>query len=276
MIARATISRKKTITMQRFEHDWKALDIADLPANQQARLAFNIKRGDVSSVMGMIVQTADLSWGKLPPHTRAWNTKEEWIAAGVAHTVTHVAKMYHKTRGVKFSTYLQTCLTNFYHYHSEPMRAKERWEGETISIERDFVKVNNRYHTTVEFYLAHTMRLPSPEMEVISRIDAVRKFMKVYHAATPNLRKYLIKWFLTSKMIRMREGEEYRSAQSELALLAPEHGFQIDMAVFLATNDQARAEAAMLVVRNYRTGGWHSLHDCPERDALPTAAMAVQ
>lgn len=240
--------------MSRFEQDWNALDVLDLPANQQGRLVRKIKQGDVSSVFPMIIKTADESWGRLPPHTRAWYTREEAIAAGVAFTVTSVAKTFDKKKGTKFSTYLQDCLTNFFiTIESEPLRAQKRWEGDTISFERDLVKVDNRYLTTVEFYLTHTMKIASPEEDVISRIDAERHFLQVYKAATPTLRKYLIRWFLTTRVIRMKDGEEYRAARRELRRLAPLHNFTFDMAHYLAGNDLARAETTLEVLRHYRT-----------------------
>jgi hypothetical protein len=237
--------------MSSLEKDWQALDILQLPPNKQAQLVRQIKRGDVSSVYPMIVKAADNSWGRLPPHTRTWYTKEEAIAAGVAYTVTKVAKEFDKNRGVKFSTFLQDCLTNFYiTIESEPLRAEKRWEGGTISLQ-DFVRVDNRWKTSAEFYITHTLKQPSLEDEIIARVDAIKHFLQVYNSATPNLRKYLIRWFLTTKVIRMKDGEEIRAARRELRKLASLHGFNFEMALFLATNDLARLEAAIEIQKKF-------------------------
>jgi hypothetical protein len=230
--------------------DWQALETID---RSPARLLRDIKKGDVTSVYPMIVKAADNSWGRLPPHTRTWYTKEEAIAAGVAFTVTKVAKEFDKNRGVKFSTYLQDCLTNFYiTIESEPLRAEKRWEGGTISLQ-DFVRVNNRWQTSAEFYISHTLKQPSHEDEVIAKVDAITHFLQVYNSASPILRKYLLRWFLTTKLVRMKDGEEFRAAKRELLKWACVHSFTFDMAVFLAGNDIARLEAAIEIQKRYKT-----------------------
>jgi hypothetical protein len=274
--------------MSRFEKDWKALDIAELPANQQSRLALRIKRGDVTSVYPMIVKAANESWYKLPPHTRQWYTKEEYTAAGVAYTATSVAKVFDKTKGVKFSTFLQTCLTNFYNtIESEPLRAEKRWEGSTISFDTSYVKFNHRgitKATSVEFYVSHSSKKESPDDEIVKRLDATKGFLLLYDAATVNLRKYLIKWFLTSKVIRMREGQDYHAAKKELAVQARRIGFTCQMGIFLANNDLARAECALQILKTHRTNKSSKFKDqySPNRvsrdnlefEIKPTAAMA--
>lgn len=236
--------------MLKFENDWIALELLE---RSPVRLVRAIKKGDLTSVYPMIVKAADDSWGRLPPHTRVWYTKEEAIAAGVAFTVTHVAHTFDTKRGVKFSTYLQDCLTNFYiTKESEPLRAEKRWEGSTISLQ-DCVRIDNRWQTSAEFYISHTLKTDSLEDEVIARFDAKKHFMFVYDAATPTLRKYLLRWFLTTKVIRMKDGEEYRAAKRELRKLAVLHNFTCDMALFLAGSDKARYETAVQIQQTYHT-----------------------
>lgn len=259
-----------TTAAGKFERDWQILDLSELPAKQQVRTVKQIARGDTTSVLPMIVHFATKSWELLPPHTRAWNTKEEMIADGVAYTVTHVAKEFLHTFdkkkaanatfarnvgfdnvagcGSSFSSYLYVLLQRFYiTQETERLRAEKRWEGNTISLERDKVKIDNRWITSVEFYVTHVYKLPSHEEEIISRIDSVRHFLRVYYAATSNLRKYLIRWFLSTKVVRMKDGADYRSAKRELKKLAPLHNFTFDMAMFLISNDIARMETLQKV-----------------------------
>lgn len=271
-----------------FENDWKALELAELPAKQQARIARNVKRGDVSSVLPMIVLIADRSWGMLPPHTRQWFTKQEAIAAGVAFTVTEAAKEFDSKRTnketgapVKFSSFLYERLTQFFITRvAEPLLAAKRCEGTTVSFDSSLIPfklggVNKAI--SAEFYIAHTMKAESPANEIINRVDAQKHFLQVYTSATPNLRKYLIKWFLTSKVVRMREGAEYHSARKELKTLALRHGFTCAMAIFLANNDIARANTALAVLQQFRTNQYvsrPSLKHSLEKDVVSTAVMA--
>lgn len=272
-----------------FANDWKALELSELPAKQQARISRNVKRGDVTSVYPMIVKLGTESWSKLPPHTRQWYTKEEYIAAGTAFAVTAASKEFDSKRtnretgeAVKFSSFLYERLLQFYiTAESEPLRAAKRWEGGTYSFDSSKIPIvlgGINKAVSAEFYITLTTKVESPAEEIIQRVDAKKGFLLVYDAATPNLRKYLIKWFLSSKVIRMREGQDYRAAKKELAKLAPKIGFSCQMAIFLAHNDLARAECALEIIRTYRThvrtGYGTTLRNSMEKEAISTAVMA--
>lgn len=231
------------------EQDWAALDNLE-----QGHLAKQVRRGNLGCVLPMIIKIATESWVRFPPHTRVWFSKADAITTGVEYTVTHVAWAYDKKRGVKFSTFLFDCLTNFYITQvSEPLRAQKRWEGSTISFDTGSFQVSPRFRTTPEYYLSHTLLMPCIEDEVIARVDAQKHFLKIYDAATPTLRKYLIRWFLTTKVIHTKDGDEYRGAKRELRKLAKLHNFTFEMATFLNENDPVRMDTAIEILKRYKT-----------------------
>lgn len=254
------------------EQDWTALD-----SLEQSHLAKQVRRGDLTCILPMIVKISNESWVRLPPHTRVWFSKADSLTTGIEYTVTHVAWAYDKKRGVKFSTFLFDCLTNFYITKvSEPFRAAKRWEGGTISFDTGLVRIDPDMHIassneaeagpyafakaarklmSVEAFLfqkQHSTEF-SIEDETIARVDSQKHFMKVYDAATPSLRKYLIRWFLTTKVIHTKDGEEYRSAKRELRKLAKLHTFTFEMAKFLNENDPARMNTAIEILKRYKT-----------------------
>jgi hypothetical protein len=237
--------------MSRFEQDWKALDIADLPINQQAKLVRQAKKGDVKCVYPMIVEIATASWNRLPPHTKIWYKLEDAINAGVAYTVTSIAKSWDKKRGVKFNTHVHNCLVNFYiTQETEWLRTQSRWEGQTFSLEHNYVRGKDGRSYSIEYYVSMTLQSEELEKNTIARLDAQKGFLKVYDAASITLRKYLFKWFLTDKLIRIKDGEEYRAAKREFRKLSKLYKFTCAQATFLATNDYARADTVIALANH--------------------------
>jgi hypothetical protein len=293
--------------MSRFENDWKSLRNLHSPAQQQLSVVRRIARGNTESILPMIAKLARASWEKLPPHTRQWYKLEDSIASGEAYTVYHIAPEFIKTFKPRkaskvvfvtkqitkmvdgeavteewtgcgyFGVYAHLLLSRFYiTAETEWLRADKRWEGTTVSYDTSLVPfrlagINKAM--SVEFYITHTTKSPSPDEEIIQRLDATKAFLLVYDAASPNLRKYLIKWFLSSKTVRNKEGQAYADAKKELAILASKIGLSCQMGIFLATNDQARAECALAIARTFRTNN-AKLQRSLEKETLETALMA--
>jgi hypothetical protein len=215
-----------------------------------------------------------------------WLTHEDLIAAGVAFTVTQAAKTFNPRLGNKFSTYLFDTLENFFKtggwvgfgvFLSEPMRAKERWEGSTISYESGYIRLSSGRVTTVEKYVARSSHVVSHEDLVVYRIDAERAFGKVYAAASPLLRKYLIRWLLQPKVTKFMNGIAYRAAKHEFRTLAKIHILSYPVCQFIINDDVCRKNLCRMILRRgfltYRhkkvTG---RLKDCLEWSLVPLVA----
>lgn len=240
-----------------------------------------VKRGDITPVLPMIVEKAHNSYRLLPPHTQAWIKKEDLVQEGIAFTVAKAARLFDPKLGHKFSTFLYPILDNFYKYNSEPMRAQERWEGNTYSLERDLIRVKQSgesYLTLLETYIGKTLRYASTEDKIIFKIDAERSFIKVYAAASQKLRRYLIRWVLQPKVTKFKDGEEYREARREFRKLAKINGFSYELAEFVTQDEPTRKSICRIILfeKHFYTykykkdlGGHRApLYDCEEYELL--------
>lgn len=234
-----------------------------------------VKKGDVSSVLPMIAEKARATWNRLPQHTRNWYTLNDLMSDGVNFTVTKVVKHYRASEGAKFSTYLYAALDNFYINKVVALTNESRGGKQpyALSFDSGLVKVTSSSGAngfmSVESYLARNQKLGSHEERVVSKVDAERAFLKVYQAATPLLRKYIIRWLLQPKITKFKNGSSFRIASVEFRKLSVVHHFTFELCSFIVDDEQTRLDLCKTILakrfftyRGKKATG--QLRDCEE------------
>jgi hypothetical protein len=214
-----------------------------------------VKKGDVGSVFPMIVEKAARSWHMLPEHTRGWVTIHDLINDGVSFTVTEAVRKFKKNRSTNFSTYLYAALDNFYRYRTEPYRSEGRQESTTFSLD-SFVNVmysngTQRSGTMLE-YVSSKLRFDA-EATYIMKIDIERQFIKLYRDSSPQLRRYLIKWFFQPRPMRVARCKELNDSRKEFRRLATQHSFTADMCRMMIRDQAIRIHLAGVISRRFHT-----------------------
>lgn len=212
-----------------------------------------VKRGDVSSVLPMFYKKARATWNQLRPKTRSFVSVEDLVSDSIALTIGPVVKGY-DSKKAKFTTYLFKALDNNNINTLVYYSAKERDERKTLSYDSDFVYANGALFP-VDYYVQKTKKVSSPEQLVINRIDTERAFLNTYRAATPLLRKYLIRWLLNSTTTKFKDGAAYRAARKEFKYIRQLHKLTYPLCTFLTQNEQIRVELSykILFVHRFRT-----------------------
>jgi hypothetical protein len=210
----------------------------------------DLKKGIVTNknVRLAIVQQAILYWNKLPQHTRSWFTLSDMIAEGVNHVVMQIAKKY-KSELSKVITYVVHCVRNHYINVVKYFMAEERKDSRTVSLSSPLTADGMTLFDT----LVATASTGSLENCVISRIDAITAFMKVYGAADESTRKYIIKWLLQPKFSRNKVGEHFTEAVHQFKFLAAHFGLTYELCSSILSDIDLRTSLSFKLIHKFRT-----------------------
>lgn len=202
------------------------------------------------SLLPMIAKMSRDTYNKLPHSERLGISVEDFIAEGKLVVLTKAAKTYKPLMHVKFSTYAFKVLDNHFKSILRDAYAEKRC---AVLLSLDFeYKLHNGKVQTLYDRMARSKKHVI-ENSIIARIDAERAFIKAYAIASPQLRKYLIKWLLQPNATsRAKEGINSSLAMREFSEMSVRFLTE-EMCQTIQKDYMCRTNIANLIVSKFFT-----------------------
>lgn len=215
-----------------------------------AEFVSRIAAGRIRPVLPMIAQHALATWEKLPDSEKTVRSKSDLIQEGINFAVTHVTVKFNPKQGVKFTTFLYHALENYYADIIRNVYAEKRLIPHGIlSLETSRLDIKGK---SVRLDRLRSKSRITVEERIINRIDAERMFIRAYDAASPLLRRYLIKWLLQPRVSRNKPGADATIAKREFRKVAKPYLIP-ELCETIQSDWQCRASIAHCVASRFHT-----------------------